>query len=224
MQRDTVRLRNALEDAMGLQLLTVGPLLAGACALGPWLIPILFGHQWKAAVPFLPLLAISALLSNGFLALISVLTVRNKIAAVVRVNLANFVVLFSVSAILVPHIGINGYGVGEVSATLATALVAHIETRRLLSFSYRSALPWFAAAAPVMAAPWIPLTWRAVVFVPALMALMLRHTRRELVRQERMARNALLRRSPATEEEEGVILPGEDEPALALEPTPPEPL
>ena len=194
VQQDSDRLRSAIEDAMGLQLLTVGPLLAGACFTAPWVIPFVFGHQWKASVPFLPLVAVAALGANGFLALNSVLTVRNKIASVVRLNVANFLVLFGVSAVLVPRIGINGYGVGEIAATAAAALVAHVELRRFLRFSYRSAVPWFVAAAPVMAAPWIGGPSRALVLIPAAATMLVPRARREFSRQASMVLSALLRR------------------------------
>ena len=197
VQHDDARLRSALEDGLGLQLLAVGPLLAGACVLGPTLIPRVFGPEWGPTVHFLPYLAIATLVANAFVAHAAVLMVRNRIGAVVRVNLANFAVLFSVSYLLVPRMGITGYGVGEM-ASLVGCIVADAEVRRLFRFSYRSSLPWFIGTAPVLFAPFLPLPWRALVAAPAVVIALVPSERRLALRYVHMVLDPLRRRSPAS--------------------------
>src|SRR5690606_11130688 len=66
VQSDFPRLRTALEEAMALQVLAVGPLLGAFSLLATPLIPLLFGQQWEPALQVFPLIALGVLVNVVF--------------------------------------------------------------------------------------------------------------------------------------------------------------
>ena len=120
IQQDLPRLRQALQEAMGLQLLGVGPIFAGFALVTPWLIPLVYGNQWTPVLTLFPFIAMGYLLNAVFAMHSSVLYVLRRNRAVASFSSVH-VALFSGSAVLlVDRLGLLGYGLAEVVAFSAT--------------------------------------------------------------------------------------------------------
>lgn len=167
VQSDFPRLRTALEEAMALQVLAVGPLLGAFSLLATPLIPLLFGQQWEPALQVFPLIALGVLVNVVFNMQSSVLYVLRRNG---DVSLSNFVhvALFALGAwIFVPRFGLIGYGLGELLA-LGGYWVLHTRLGRIFRFSYAQVLPWFVALIPPLFAVFLPLGLRPLVWLPLL--------------------------------------------------------
>lgn len=179
VQRELPRLRRGLEEAMGLQTLALGPLLAGFAVVAPWLLPLAFGDRWTPVLEVYPFIALGYLVNAVFSMHSSVLYVlqRNK-----EVNIFNLVhiALFAGSAILmVPWLGLQGYGLAEVVA-LASYLVIHLYVIRIFAFNYERALPWLAAFVPALFAPLMGFPWGLVLCAFTVVAVLSRAARSQI--------------------------------------------
>ncbi|MBA2624740.1 MAG: oligosaccharide flippase family protein [Acidimicrobiia bacterium] len=179
VQRDLDRLRRAQAEGMVLQLLGVGPVLGVFSALAPWLVPAVFGPEWEPVVDLFPLIALNVLVGTVFNLHNSALHVLRHNVAVVRMRVAQLGVLVVASVVLVPSIGITGYGVGEALRSVAFGLT-HFEIRRIYRPDYRPALPWLVAVVPPLFAAWCPLPWNLVLFLPAVVVLAVPGNRRTI--------------------------------------------
>ena len=143
---------------MGLQLLALGPLLAGFALLGPWLLPPLFGDRWEPVLSIYPFIALSYLVNAAFNMHSSVLYVLQRNRAVTVFHAVHIVLFAGAALVLVDKLGLLGYGVAEVVA-LASYAVIHLYVSRLFAFGYKRARPWLLAFAPPLfvslaGAPW----------------------------------------------------------------------
>ncbi|MEJ7654655.1 MAG: oligosaccharide flippase family protein [Chloroflexia bacterium] len=66
IQSDRTRLRRALEEAMALQVLAVGPLFAGFALAAPFVLPTLFGSEWAPVLDVFPFIALGYLTNAVF--------------------------------------------------------------------------------------------------------------------------------------------------------------
>lgn len=181
VQSDFPRLRQALEEAMTLQVLAVGPLLAGFSLLATPLVPWLFGTQWAPALTVFPLIALGTLVNVLFSMQSSVLYVLRRNRDVGASHLVH-VALFALGAgIAVPRVGLVGYGIGEVLA-LGGYLILHVRLTRAFPFSYAQVLPWLGALVPPLFAVLLPIGLRPLLWLPlALVAA--RPRQRQQIRQ-----------------------------------------
>ncbi len=171
VQRDEARLRRGFEETMSLQVLALSPLLVGFTVASPWLLPLLFGDEWKPTLEVLPLVAASTLAFCVFNAHCAVLYVLGRTAVVSAIELLRVILLFLGALLLVPLFGLVGYGVALLVTSLGWWL-AHREVRKLLRFRYGLAAMWTAVFLPPLFFPLVESTWwRPVLFVPLLIAL-----------------------------------------------------
>jgi O-antigen/teichoic acid export membrane protein len=147
VQRETPRLRGALEEAMGLQALALGPLLATFALFGPWLVPALFGERWLPTLVVYPFVALGALVNAVFLMHSSVLYVLRRNRDVAVFHLVHLLLLAAGALWLVPSLGLLAWGLAEVLA-LASYVTLHRQVRLRFAFGYHRALPWLLAFAP----------------------------------------------------------------------------
>ena len=142
IQEDRVRLRKAINEGMGLQLLAVGPLLVGLAWVLPWLLPLLFGPNWLPAIQVYPFIALGSLSNSLFAMHSSVLYVLKRNWEVTVFHLIYMVFFAGAAFILVPRLGLVGYGWAEVLA-LGNYGVIHIYVMRNIgSPDYRLAGLW----------------------------------------------------------------------------------
>lgn len=167
VQHDPPRLRRALEEAMGLQALTQGPVLAGFALIAPWLLPLLFGDRWTPVLSVYPFIALSYLVNAVFSMHSSVLYVLQRNWAVAVFHLIHIMLFASAAALFVPRLGVIGYGLGEVVA-LSSYLVIHLNIRRLFNFSYGRTWPWLLAFVPPLFVPLIGFPGGAWLWVSVL--------------------------------------------------------
>src|SRR5207249_6458532 len=166
VQRDATRLRRALEEAVGLQALALGMPLATFAIAAPMALPWLFGDKWTPALQIYPFISLGFLVGAVFGMHASILYVTRRNSQVTLANAVHTGLFVCTAFLLVPRIGLLVYGVAEIVA-LGSNLVLHHFVVRLFSFSYRRALAWGLAFAPVLFFPLAGWPWGAALFLPA---------------------------------------------------------
>ena len=184
IQEDRARVMRALDRGTSLQLMALGPLLAGVGLGAPWVLPLLLGPSWLPALEVYPFIALSYLVGTTFGLHSSILFVMQRLWGVAAFRLVNLILFAGTALLLVPHLGIEGYGWAEV---------LHLPSYILL-------LAWFqiyvgrpiSAKAGVWLIGWaIPLfSWQLgpSVWISAVVPLIWAETRRELTQAISLAR------------------------------------
>lgn len=199
LQHDRQRLALAVRDGMRLQILLLGPTLLALALVGPRVVGWLFGPEWLATGPILPLVA-AGVLANAMFNLHS--SALYALALNIRVTAFHvaFVALFaSVAVVLVPLIGVAGYGLAELVALPAYLVV-------WLGFRHAIRAEAGATGAPqgveimfgsLMVVAVAGSAWSAWFAGVALLPLLIAPVRRGLALSIDQARQALLARTPA---------------------------
>jgi PST family polysaccharide transporter len=178
LQGDRTRLVRTVNKGMSLQVMALGPLLVGFGLVAPWLLPRLFGPQWLPVLKVYPFIALGYLVNAVFNLHSSVLYVLQKNWAVTSFHLAHIILFIGAAFLLVPHLGLEGYGWAEIVALpsyviLHTWLLANVGVP-----TYTSAAIWLISfALPLFSwqlGPWT----RSIVVLPLLWS----RTRMELRR------------------------------------------
>jgi O-antigen/teichoic acid export membrane protein len=178
VQQDLERVRRAIEEAMSVQLLVLGVLLGGFALVADWLVPFAFGPDWAGALTVYGFVAAAAVVSAVFSVQQSLLYVLHGTTEVALGSVLNVALLAGSALVLVPRLGLVGYGWAEVVA-LASYAAVHHATRRRLRFSYRRALPWAVACAPPLFAVAVPVPWRGLLVLPAIVIALTTDARRQ---------------------------------------------
>jgi PST family polysaccharide transporter len=158
VQGELPRLRRGLEEAMGLQSLALGPMLAGFAVVAPWLLPLAFGDDWTPVLSIYPFIALGYFVNAVFSMHSSVLYVLQHNREVLVFNIIHVVLFAGGALLLVPWLGLQGYGLAEVVA-LGSYLVIHFYVARLFAFSYQRSWPWLMAFVPPLFVPLVGLPW-----------------------------------------------------------------
>lgn len=174
VQRDKPRLIRAVTEGMQLQILAQAPLLVGFGWFGLWFLPFAFGPEWRPAMEVYPFIALSYLANSIFNMHSSALYALRQNLQVVAFSATHVALLFGSAFLLVPRLGLLGYGLAELVA-LASYAVIHINFARVVgSPAYLLTGVWGVAAGvalfvqelgpwvalgPVAAMLWPP-TWR----------------------------------------------------------------
>ncbi len=172
-------LRRALEEAMALQVLAVGPFLAGFAVVSPWVVPLLFGERWRLTLVIYPFVAFGVLVNTVFNMHSSVLYVLKRNQDVGAKNAAHVVLLAAAAAWLVPVLGLVGWGVAEIVAMLGYVVI-HLYVRRLFAIDYRRALLWLVAFSPPLFASAAPGLLGLALWIPAVVVPFTPPARRQL--------------------------------------------
>ena len=176
IQEDRARLVRAVSEGMSLQLIALGPLLAGFGLVAPWIVPLLFGSQWLPAVEVYPFIAVNYLSVAAVHLPSYALYVLRRTWVVTLANLVHLILLAGSAFLLVPYLDLRGYEWAQLIALPSNFLVLvwfHLYVGRP---RYSHAGIWFTAWA-------IPLfSWQLGVWVWIILALPLvwPATRREL--------------------------------------------
>jgi O-antigen/teichoic acid export membrane protein len=114
---------------------------AAAALVGPWLIPILFGAEFKASVvPFLLLLpgafgfVFTAIFSSGLMA--ALLPGRSSLGALVSVPVG-----VALDFVLIPPFGASGAAAAASAALIASGITALVAYRSHHAFAWGSVVP-----------------------------------------------------------------------------------
>ena len=114
VQENRDQVMQALDKGMNLQLMGLGPLLAAAGLVAPWVLPTLLGPEWLPALEVYPFIALSYLVGTTFSFHSSVLFVLRRLWEVAAFRLLNLILFAGAALLLVPYLGIVGYGWAEV--------------------------------------------------------------------------------------------------------------
>jgi O-antigen/teichoic acid export membrane protein len=171
LQEDRVRLVKALTEGTNLQLMTLGPILAGFGFVAPWIIPLMLGSQWLPMLEVYPFIALSSLNSAVFVLQIAALYVLRRIWGVAVFYVVHLGLFACSALLLVPHLGLTGYGLALMIALPSYALLLALGLVYIGKQRYIQTGVWFTAwAIPLFSwqlGPWVwisaivPLLWPA---------------------------------------------------------------
>lgn len=169
VQADARRLEIAIREGMLVQVLAVGLPLALMAVLGPWIIPTVFGAGWREVTRVFPLIALSYLVNASFNMHSSTLYVLRENGIVAKFHALHIVLFGGAALLLVPWVGIVGYGIAEL-ATVPAYWLVHKAISARLDVRYGQVLPWIvslglAIVSPLIALPWAVLLWLPFVVV-----------------------------------------------------------
>lgn len=149
--------RAALEHALFLQVVTLGPLLCVFAVLGRPLLLRLVGVRWLPSLQVYPFVAAGVLVNSVYNLQASALFVLGRPWLVMRSYLAHTALLACGSAVLLPRFGIAGYGWAELLACAAYAVI-QVGLGRVAAISYRRLFPIATAFLLLLFAP-LTLPW-----------------------------------------------------------------
>jgi O-antigen/teichoic acid export membrane protein len=142
MQGNTQRVRNAVTEGAGLQVLAVGPLLVGFAVIAPFILPRFFGTAWETSMTIFPFVALGVLFNAVFNLHSSVLYVLKRNFDVTLFH-TTYIALFAASAYwLVPRYGVIGYGWAEIVGLLAYGVIHLLTVKQVGSPNYTLAAFW----------------------------------------------------------------------------------
>jgi PST family polysaccharide transporter len=145
VQEDRVRLTNAISEGMRLQLLALGPLLVVFAWISPWALPMFFGNRWDPVIGIFPFVAFYYMGNAIFNLHSSALYVLKHNGEVAVVNLLNVTLMAGGTFLLVPQMGLAGYGWALAVTLLSCGAGHYFAVRHIGRPDYRLAAVWFAA-------------------------------------------------------------------------------
>jgi O-antigen/teichoic acid export membrane protein len=146
LQDKREQFQRALEQALYLQVVTLGPLLCAFALLGPFVVRHCIGARWAPSLVVYPFVAAGVLVNSVYNLQASALFVIGKPRVVTKAYLAHVALLAFTTLILVPRLGIVGYGWAELAAC-ASYIVIHGGLQQSVILSYRRLVPWMGTCA-----------------------------------------------------------------------------
>jgi PST family polysaccharide transporter len=137
VQHDRLKFQSALESALKIQLFTLGPLLCLFALVAPVLVPRLMGVRWLPSLQVYPFVAAGVLLNSLYNLQASALFVAGQPWVVLQAYALHESLLGLGTLLLLPRLGIVGYGWAELVACGGYA-VLHAGLARIVSISYRT--------------------------------------------------------------------------------------
>jgi O-antigen/teichoic acid export membrane protein len=166
LSHDRAKFQSALENALQLQVLTLGPLLCLFALAAPAIVPRLMGVRWLPSLQVYPFVAAGVLVNSLYNLQASALFVAGEQWVVLRAYIWHVALLVGATLFLLPRLGILGYGWAELAACAGYG-VLHAGLARVISISYRKLTP----AVFVFLAPLFTLStmsaWSVALWIPA---------------------------------------------------------
>jgi O-antigen/teichoic acid export membrane protein len=135
--------RKTLEQALFLQVVTLGPLLCAFTLLGPYVVPHVLGARWIPSLQIFPFAAAGVLVNSVYNLQASALFVVGRQWLVMRSYAAHVVLLAATTLFLLPRLGLIGYGWAELVACSAYCMI-HSGLAVTVPISYKRLCPWVA--------------------------------------------------------------------------------
>lgn len=123
MTSDPEKTRATISKGMAYQAMLIGPICALFACVSEWVIPLMFDERWLSSAKIFPLIAIGVLISSLFDIHASTLYAAGKNRDVAVLNFVYVGSLWLISALLIPTLGLWGYGIAEVMALPSFFLV-----------------------------------------------------------------------------------------------------
>lgn len=181
LENDPTRLRRSIEEGMRLQALAVGLPMASFTIVAPVVLPLIFGKDWTPVLYVFPLIAIGYVSNSIFNLHSSVLYLLGKNLEVTWFHVAHVALFASSAFLLIPRLGIIGYGWAEIAA-LASYIVIHIYlAKEIGSPNYTVALSWFTISIAVLILSTVNEVVRYSSFVLLLLPLLSTKERKSLI-------------------------------------------
>ncbi len=133
LQDDLERLRRALRDSLSATMALNLPVMAGVALVAENAVPVLFGHQWDAVVPYLQVLCAAGALVPLQVGNRCVLTGLGHARLAFRLSLASQMLLLVV-VIVTSQVSLQALAWGMVASQAASLLMHAVFTRRLLGY------------------------------------------------------------------------------------------
>ncbi len=143
LQNRAEEFRKMLEQALFLQVVTLGPLLCAFALLGPYVVKHVIGIRWTPILQIFPFAAAGVLVNSVYNLQASALFVVGKQWLVMRSYTAHVVLLAATTLILLPRLGLIGYGWAELVACGAYCVI-HSGLAVTVPISYKKLRPWVA--------------------------------------------------------------------------------
>jgi O-antigen/teichoic acid export membrane protein len=167
LRQDGSQFRIALQRALEIQVLALGPLLCLFALVAPVAVPRVLGARWLPAMRLYPFIAAGVLVNSLYNLQASALFVAGRQWTVLRAYALQVCLLAICSAAFLPYLGLAGYGWAELAACgayriLHTGLgtVIRLSYAKLAPLAFALLLPPFALLAP---ARWTVLFWLPLV-------------------------------------------------------------
>jgi PST family polysaccharide transporter len=161
LQFEAARLVRTIEEGTRWQMLPLGLGFVAFTWLAPFAVPLVFGSEWSPVLRLLPFVAFGYLTNTLFSLQVSGLFVLRRYLDVAAVHLVHLSLFALAAAVLVPRVGLIGYGFGEIAGTGAYVLLHLIFSRVVQRPDYRVVGVWwisFSAACFVQPIGW----WMAI--------------------------------------------------------------
>lgn len=155
MGEDRPRLARAVTEGMRLQVMALAPAMVAFSLIAPWIVPRLFGPQWQPVVLVFPFVALGNLANGAFNLHYSALYALRLNWEVAAFRATHVVLFLGSSLILVPALGVVGYGWAEVVALGGYWMAHHLAVTRVGPIGTRVALAWAGAASLALFWPWL---------------------------------------------------------------------
>lgn len=143
IQDEPERMGRAVATGLRYQVLVTGAMLLMFSFTAKLMIPILFGPQWSPVLEVLPFLAAALLYHMVYNMQTALLLVVNRGIVVSGAFFIRLAILTALSFILVPSLGVMGYGIGAMVAALGYVPV-HIAVQRVVAIDYMAPMLWAA--------------------------------------------------------------------------------
>ncbi|MGF1540312.1 MAG: oligosaccharide flippase family protein [Pleurocapsa sp.] len=143
-----MKTRNAISQGMAYQALLIGPVCAVFSCISAWIIPIMFSKEWLISAEIFPFIALGTMVGAIFELHVSTLYAIGQNYEVARRNAWLVGILWLATLLLMPFMGLWGYGIAEIIA-LPSYFWIHLSIVKLFgSPSYKKVF-WLTLASTV---------------------------------------------------------------------------
>ena len=168
LQENTEKFRAALEKALEIQVLVLGPLLCGFALLGPLVVQRLIGSRWMPSLQVYPFIATGVLVNSVFNLQASALFVVGEQWVVLKSYASHVVLLMLGTFLLIPHFGLAGYGWADLAACAAYVFL-QAGLSRIIGISHRRLALWVVAFTAPLFVHHVPRGWAVALCLPLLL-------------------------------------------------------
>ena len=158
------------------------------------LVPVVFGHRWTRVVDLFPPIALGDLMMTALLVPQAVLYAKGQNRPVVVKQVFNMAILALVAALLVPTLGLSGFGIAFAVSSVPL-LIVHFAARRIVFYRTARTLWWMIAFGPPIFFPLVAWPDQLLLLVPLGLVLLRPSARRELAGYAADAWSAVVKRS-----------------------------
>ncbi len=142
LQHDRHRFQSALENALKIQVWSLGLMLSAFALIAPVILPRMLGARWMPSLRIYPFIAAGVLVNSLYNLQASALYVAGRQWLVTRAYALHVMLLAAGTLLLLPELGIAGYGWAEIAACGGYVLL-HAGGRQFARVSYGH-LGWLA--------------------------------------------------------------------------------